>query len=91
MIGEVHNSSTGGSLNKNQPNLRPRQHVNTELPAKRQELVAHLPVPLQACKDYYSGRWQKKTGLAADSTRVDLPKPWWKCNYCNVPLCQLHE
>ena len=91
MIGEVENSSTSSSPNENQPNLQPCQHVNAELPAKRRDLAPHLPVSLETCRDCYLCRWRKKTGLAADSRGRDLPKSWWKCNYCDVPLCQLCE
>ena len=62
MIGEVENSSTSGSPNKNQPNLQPCQHVNTELPAKCQELIAPLPVPLETCKDDTSVTGGKRLG-----------------------------
>ena len=91
MIGEAENSSIGSSPNENQPNLQPRQHVHNELPAKWQELAAHLPVPLETCKDCYLCRWQEKTGLAANSMRGDLPKLRWKCNHYDVPLYQLNE
>ena len=90
MIG-VAESSSSCSPNGNQPNLQPHQHVNAELPAKRHELAAHLPVSLETRSDCYLCRWRKKTGLAPHSGGCDLPKSWWKCNYCNVPLCQLRE
>ena len=62
MIGEVENLSTSGSPNENQPNLQPCQHVNTELPAKRQELIAPLPVPLETFKDDTSVAGGKRLG-----------------------------
>ena len=62
MIGEVENSSTSGSPNENQPNLQPCQHVNTKLPAKRQELIAPLSVPLETYKDDISVASEKRLG-----------------------------
>ena len=62
MIGEVENSSTSSSPNENQPNLQPCQHVNTELPAKHQELIAPLPVPLETYRDDTSVASEKRLG-----------------------------
>lgn len=89
--GGVAKSSGSYSPIANPPNPQHRQHVNAELPAKRQELAAHLPVPLETRSDCYHCRWRKRSGLAADSGGRDLPRSWWKCNYCDVPLCQLRE
>ena len=90
--GGVGESSGSCSPNANRPTLQHHaQHVNAELPAKRGELAAHLAVSLETRSDCYLCCWRKKSGLAANSEGSDLPRSWWKCNYCDVPLCQLHE
>ena len=71
---DVAESSSSCSLNGNRPNLQPHQHVNAELPAKRRELAAQLPVSLVTHSNYYLCRSRKKTGLAAHSRGSDLPK-----------------
>ena len=73
MTGEVENSSTSGSPNENQPNLQPCQHVNTELPAKRQELIAPIPVPLETCKDDTSVAGGKRLGWLQIVAEVIYP------------------